>query len=243
VYRDNLQGPVKAIISLVTEKPTSQLMDVSAEAERAALKRMVDSFNSEVGKNLKGAGMQGVMSVYAEEVKQPIKGALSGRLLRAALIQVQEMKVNFETEMATVQRILEAQQLNLQIFAMFPAVALLSVSVRAVYSCLKWIGTDPLRPQMDLEHILHGIARQLLNERAAGEGTEDALIARGKRCLLAWQADDQFRRGQGPGQPPREAIALRKDIVRLGSPKLAVEHLQSLADITFKEIRSPQSAA
>lgn len=28
--------------------------------------------------------------------------------------QVQEMKVNFETEMATVQRLLETQQLNLQ---------------------------------------------------------------------------------------------------------------------------------
>lgn len=90
------------------------------------------SFYKDELKRTGAGGMEGIMKTFEMEMRSPIKGALTGKLLRAVsktlerrngeelrgrqgLIQLQEMKLNFETEMTTVQRLLEAQQLNLQV--------------------------------------------------------------------------------------------------------------------------------
>jgi nuclear-control-of-ATPase protein 2 len=90
--------------------------------------------------------MQAVMQAYAEEIRTPVRSALSGKLFRAGLIQVQEIKVNLEAEFVTLQRLLEAQQLNLQALAMLPA---LFASV-AAYEVLRFVASVPFTSAKNL---------------------------------------------------------------------------------------------
>ncbi len=61
---------------------------MQVEASRKALQRMVEEFNYDILGVNKGDGMRGVMRVYENEIRRPVRGAMNGRLIRAALIQV-----------------------------------------------------------------------------------------------------------------------------------------------------------
>ena len=239
VFRENLQGPMERIGAALFEKPAAVPMSESAQASRDVLTQMITAFNRDVSGNRR-AGMSGVMAAYEEEVRTPIRSALSGRLLRAGLIQVQEIKVNFETEMATVQRLLEAQQLNLQAVAMLPALGLSWVSYK-VLSCVAMVPftSDPLRPQLDIESLLHIIGRDIIGERTALPLSSAGFQRRGDRCLRAWQAT-QVLKAKRVGNimgTSREAAQLRADVARLASPQMSPEHIPLLLDVVFRQLR------
>lgn len=236
LLRENLKGPLERIGTMLFEKPTSFGLGNQVKDSTQILKRMVDTFNTEInGLAARDAGMKGVMGVYEKEIRTPLKGALNGRMLRAGLIQVQEMKVNFETEMATVQRLLETQQLNLQIVAMLPAVTVVVVAGFSLAGFMRFLSKDPLRPQQDLEAVLHDMSRAILAERTKPVGSAAAQRARGHRCLLAWEARRLLYMGSVP-VPAREARQLRIDVARLASPQLPPEHLAMHLEGVFRQL-------
>lgn len=153
---------------------------------------------------------------------------------------MQELKVKLETEVLTAQRMLEAQQLNLQALAMLPALALGVAAYQAIrFVAMVPFTTDPLRPQLDMESLLHGISRQALAERSAGANTSAALRARGSRCLLSWQAS-QVLKAKRVGSmlgTSREAWQLKTDVCKLTSPGMSAEHVGLLLDVVFRQLR------
>jgi hypothetical protein len=153
---------------------------------------------------------------------------------------VQELKVRLETEVLTAERLLEAQQLNLQALAMLPALALSIAAYHAIrFVALVPFTSDPLRPQLDIESLLHGIGRQALAERAAGPDSPAGLRARGARCRLAWQASKvlQAQRIGSILGTSREAWQLRSDVGKLASPGMSAEHVSLMLDMVFRQLR------
>jgi hypothetical protein len=155
------------------------------------------------------------------------------------------MKLNFETEMATVQKLLEAQQLNLQIVSMFPAVALATsiatVTLRLIDSLQLAYTYNPFALQLDLQGLLHRVSRRVYKERTSFAGTTDAYRARGSRCFFVWQADELLRRKKGGlksfGVHARELPSFRKDVSRLAAPQTHPEHLAMLLDVIYRQMR------
>jgi hypothetical protein len=239
IFTDHLQGPLEHIAKALFDKPTTAPIRLGVEESKKVLHQMIDSFNADVTRS-PGGGMQAVMQAYAEEIRTPVRSALSGKLFRAGLIQVQEIKVNLEAEFVTLQRLLEAQQLNLQALAMLPA---LFASFTA-YEVLRFVASlpftsDPLRPQLDIESLLNTIGREVIAEKTAAHGSPAAFRARGCRCLYSWQAT-QLLKTQRVGNllgGSREEAQVRLDVARLASLELPVEHVPLMLDVVFRQLR------
>ena len=69
--------------------------------------------------------MEELMKDYEEELKNPIKGMISGNLMRSMLIQVQKLKVHTEAAMLTMDQILASNELTIAATAALPAIAIL----------------------------------------------------------------------------------------------------------------------
>lgn len=99
--------------------------------------------------------------------------------------------------------------------------------------------TDPLRPQLDIESLLHSISRQVIQEQTHAELSSMALQARGLRCLQSWQATQVLRAKQVGNimGSSREAQSLRRDVARLASPEMSAQHVPLLLDVIFRQLR------
>ncbi|KAI8825635.1 ATP synthase regulation protein NCA2-domain-containing protein [Fimicolochytrium jonesii] len=65
-----------------------------------------------------------VLQAYAEEIKSPIKNAISGDLIRALLIQVQKAKVDGELAIDALDKLLRSNELNFAFLAVTPSLFL-----------------------------------------------------------------------------------------------------------------------
>ena len=72
--------------------------------------------------------MEELMKDYEEELKNPIKGMISGNLMRSMLIQVQKLKVHTEAAMLTMDQILASNELTIAATAALPAIAILGIT-------------------------------------------------------------------------------------------------------------------
>lgn len=145
----------------------------TVKADEESLQRMVVDFGRDVY-HLKGAqlddlrakvesgDMESVLKAYENEIRQPIKSALFGHLVRTLLIQVQKTKVSSTctTELTTpdrpVRRTPEPR----------PAPALATAHIR-VRRC---------RPQRARLVWRLGLAKELVHWREAEQGTAQALL-------------------------------------------------------------------
>lgn len=64
-----------------------------------------------------------VMKQYELEMKNPLKNAFIGEFVRMVLIQIQKQKTDVERLMLQMDKIMKANELNFQLFALFPVVA------------------------------------------------------------------------------------------------------------------------
>src|SRR5690349_14361856 len=65
-----------------------------------------------------------VMSQYSSEVSNPIKNLVIGDLARGILIQVQNLKVDLEEAILTLDQIVAANAINFNLLATIPALVL-----------------------------------------------------------------------------------------------------------------------
>ncbi|KAK0548129.1 Nuclear control of ATPase protein 2 [Tilletia horrida] len=116
----------------------------SLSSDLKSLERMVTSFSAEKYKlspaeleelaaKVKDGDLTSVLRVYEEEMRSPLKSAVTGSLLRALLIQVQKAKVDLEVAMSGIDRLLRSQELLIGAVGLAPALGI-------VWLTLKWVG-------------------------------------------------------------------------------------------------------
>jgi len=148
------------------------------QATRQSLVRALTEFAAAVHKESEPAAreaamaaaaagsMNDVTSVFEDGVRAPISNMMRGELLRAMLLQVQQLKLLMEEQVAAIDRILARNDLSLQLMAIVPAAALavaLSYVVRRLWCLLR---ASPRGPIDDLRSELITIEGMLT--RAAG---------------------------------------------------------------------------
>jgi nuclear control of ATPase protein 2 len=65
-----------------------------------------------------------VLRIYEEDIKSPVKSAVSGTLLRSLFIQVQKAKVDIDQALAGIDKLLKSQELTFAFVGVAPAFAL-----------------------------------------------------------------------------------------------------------------------
>ncbi|GLB38357.1 putative NCA2-domain-containing protein [Lyophyllum shimeji] len=65
-----------------------------------------------------------VLRIYEEDIKSPVKSALTGTLLRSVFIQVQKAKVDIDQALAGIDKLLKSQELTFAFVGVAPALAI-----------------------------------------------------------------------------------------------------------------------
>ncbi|TFY63583.1 hypothetical protein EVJ58_g3167 [Rhodofomes roseus] len=65
-----------------------------------------------------------VMQIYEEDIKQPLKSAITGTLLRTLFIQLQKAKVDIDQALAGIDKLLKSQELTFAFVGVAPALAI-----------------------------------------------------------------------------------------------------------------------
>lgn len=136
-----LVAPLRDIWHTVRHDARSDLALAAAgslETERASLCRMVvaavrdsdpqllESLGGEaaLAAQVREGDLDAFMRVYEEQVSAPLRSAVSGRLLRSVLVQVQKTKVDGSLALGGIDRLLQSQQLLFAVVALSPALLL-----------------------------------------------------------------------------------------------------------------------
>ncbi|KAJ3012623.1 Nuclear control of ATPase protein 2 [Thoreauomyces humboldtii] len=120
----------------------------SLSADLKSLERMVVDYAKDTGvtnltqlQHVAEQAQKGDLSVvlqrYAEEIKSPLKNAMSGDLIRALLIQIQKAKVDGELAIDALDKLLRSNELNFAFLAVTPSLLvswLASKKISAVLS-------------------------------------------------------------------------------------------------------------
>eukprot|EP00892_Ulva_mutabilis_P001256 jgi/Ulvmu1/11130/UM071_0013.1 len=97
------------------------------EAGKRSLTRMLADFEADVTRaGFRADGEDSPMGVllshYEQELKHPIRNAVTGTLPRSLLIQVHKMKTDTEAAMIELDKIMKSNELTLAVTAAFPAI-------------------------------------------------------------------------------------------------------------------------
>ncbi|KLT44268.1 NCA2-domain-containing protein [Cutaneotrichosporon oleaginosum] len=108
----------------------------TVKADEESLQRMVLDFGRDVYKlddaqlkalriKVEAGDMEEVLKAYENEIRQPIKSALFGHLVRTLLIQVQKTKTDLSVALQSLDQLLRSQQLTFAFVGVAPSVLLL----------------------------------------------------------------------------------------------------------------------
>lgn len=95
-----------------------------------ALNRMVHDYGMDAGGELQAADFEHILKEYERNMKNPIKGALMGDLIRLILIQVQKGKVDLGRALLSLDKLMRANELNFELLTVIPVVVVLYLTVR-----------------------------------------------------------------------------------------------------------------
>eukprot|EP00051_Salpingoeca_urceolata_P013393 m.167954 g.167954 ORF g.167954 m.167954 type:complete len:589 (-) comp17783_c2_seq1:86-1852(-) len=197
----------------------------SLQTEIASLKRMVTDFVrdttgvtearalAEIEARVVAGDLSPVMQHFESEMRTPVRNLVFGNILRGILIQAQKSKVDMETAMAAIDNMMRAQELNFQLCALIPGLALLYGLIRLVVACVRRVAqgltlSSELHYRDRLEALNH-VAR--LCSRIDGRDEYHDLQGEGQLlavlCLVAGQAVQKLS--------PDDADQLVEDLVEV----------------------------
>ncbi|KAF3939751.1 hypothetical protein ABW19_dt0208961 [Dactylella cylindrospora] len=145
--------PIKRIISTIRTGEDQQAALMSRESlisDRESLERMVVDFAIDnpttalenatgdltpeqiefVRENVKQGDLTPVLKVYEQDLRKPIRGAITGELLRSLLIQIQKTKVDVEVAVSGIDNMLKSQQLLFGMLGLTPGVLIVVGTTR-----------------------------------------------------------------------------------------------------------------
>lgn len=104
----------------------------SLERMTLALAREKLSYDSTqleaLSQQIRQGDLTAVLKIYEEDIKNPVKSAISGTLLRSMFIQVQKAKVDLDQALAGIDKLLKSQELTFAFVGVAPALAVIYVA-------------------------------------------------------------------------------------------------------------------
>ncbi|KAJ7665207.1 NCA2-domain-containing protein [Mycena polygramma] len=103
----------------------------SLERMTLALARDQLHFNSTqleaLSKQIKVGDLTPILQLYEEDIKRPVKSALTGTLLRSLFIQVQKAKVDIDQALTGIDKLLKSQELTFAFVGLAPALVIVTL--------------------------------------------------------------------------------------------------------------------
>ncbi|KAF7337697.1 hypothetical protein MSAN_02243200 [Mycena sanguinolenta] len=80
-----------------------------------------------LSKQIRVGDLTPVLQLYEEDIKTPVKSALTGTLLRSLFIQVQKAKVDIDQALAGIDKLLKSQELTFAFVGLAPALVIVTL--------------------------------------------------------------------------------------------------------------------
>ena len=178
--------PTRKVIGTIRHDEGSEVSIMSKrslEGDRSSLERMVVDFAVDNPGNATNTGsplteteiadirakvregdLTPVLRAYEKDLASPLKGAVTGNLIRALLIQVQKTKVDVEVAMGGIDALLKSQELVFGFVGLTPGILVTFAASRWLRSTFsKRKGSDQAKKQGVMVRQLRNIDRVLSN--------------------------------------------------------------------------------
>ncbi|ESK95766.1 hypothetical protein Moror_12495 [Moniliophthora roreri MCA 2997] len=138
---DWLIEPLMGVLDTVRSKDRSVIVSKEGvEADFDSLERMALSLAKdqlhygpeqlgELSRQVRAGDLTPVLKLYEEDIRNPLKSAVTGTLLRTVFIQVQKAKVDIDQALAGIDRLLKSQELTFAFVGVAPAFSIVYLSV------------------------------------------------------------------------------------------------------------------
>ena len=211
-----LAGLRRELVATLRDRPAPAVDAGAAAADRAALDRMLASFNQDAGVPAPVDPWGPLTAAYEKQLRSPLKALAAGDLARCLLIQVQQLRVGTAGALAELDQILKANELTLAVAGALPALALLFVGGRAAARALAPAAPDPRVEAAPTRLAFASVEAALaLLARHPGDAVAAGELAADLDAALAALTALFARRRHGAAA---EAAPLRSDVVALAAP-------------------------
>ncbi|KAJ7044969.1 NCA2-domain-containing protein, partial [Mycena alexandri] len=138
--KNSLVDPLKEVLKTVRTggengvivRPEGVAADLES-LERMTLSLARDSLHYDaaqlaaLSQKIKVGDLTPVLQLYEEDIKKPVKSALTGTLLRSMFIQVQKAKVDIDQALAGIDKLLKSQELTFAFVGLAPALVIVTL--------------------------------------------------------------------------------------------------------------------
>ncbi|EGD73890.1 hypothetical protein PTSG_05585 [Salpingoeca rosetta] len=161
----------------------------SLDSDLTSLKRMVQTFAQdalgytdpdliELADAVDNGDITPVLLSYENDMRRPIHSALFGNMIRATLIQVQKSKVDLQLAVSAVDKLLKSNELNFQMMAIIPALALAWMLMRQTVAMVKRLVFNvSVTKSGHARHLVGDLRRLIASTAAQSTPTAEGQIA------------------------------------------------------------------
>ncbi|CAE6533892.1 Nuclear control of ATPase protein 2 [Ashbya gossypii ATCC 10895] [Rhizoctonia solani] len=142
-WRSYVIEPIIGILNTVRTGGDEGMRVISKEGLKSdldSLERMVISLSTEkfsytpeqiaqLTEQIRAGDLTEVMMLYENDIKHPVKSAVTGTLIRTLLIQIQKTKVDIDFALTGIDKLLRSQELTFEFVGVAPALAVVYVFV------------------------------------------------------------------------------------------------------------------
>ncbi|CAE6415135.1 unnamed protein product [Rhizoctonia solani] len=142
-WRSYVIEPIVGILNTVRTGGDEGMRIISKEGLKSdldSLERMVISLSTEkfsytpdqiaqMSEQIRAGDLTEVMKLYENDIKHPVKSAITGTLIRTLLIQIQKTKVDIDFALTGIDKLLRSQELTFEFVGVAPALAVVYVFV------------------------------------------------------------------------------------------------------------------
>ncbi|KAJ7070564.1 NCA2-domain-containing protein [Mycena amicta] len=121
--KNSLVDPLKEVLKTVRTGGENGVI-VRREGVVADLDARIFHFASQI----RVGDLTPVLQLYEEDIKRPVKSALTGTLLRSMFIQVQKAKVDIDQALSGIDKLLKSQELTFAFVGLAPALVIVAVA-------------------------------------------------------------------------------------------------------------------
>ena len=142
-WRSYVIEPIVGILNTVRTGGEEGMRVISKEGLKSdldSLERMVISLStekfsytpeqiSELTQQVRAGDLTEVMKLYENDIRSPLKSAVTGTLIRTLLIQIQKTKVDIDFALTGIDKLLRSQELTFEFVGVAPALAVVYVFI------------------------------------------------------------------------------------------------------------------
>lgn len=148
IFKSRFWKPFYGIVDGLMSKDTGLLDAFDIENEEHSLDNMLKDLNLGDGSpESRKEALQAAARLYEEQLDNGvIRSAVRGRLVRLLLIQVQQLKAGLLHAMSSIDVLVAANRLNIQILAAIPAVLIVYFGTRLIVRSIFTVRAKDIRP-------------------------------------------------------------------------------------------------